>query len=282
MDRPTTLVSVVSLLRGSLKYVLLVLVAAVFIVPFLWSVLTSFKLPHDITLMELRWLPRPFTFSNYVRIWTTSPFARYFLNSFIVAGTITVCSLMFSSLAGFAFAKYEFPCKKLLFLLVLGCMMVPIEVTAIPLYTLISEFGWIDTYAGLIVPWLVSVYGTFLMKQFIEAVPDELMDAARIDGCSEFRIWWNIILPVSKTGLSIVGLYIFIFTWNEFIWALLVVNSETMRTVQLGIAHQVERYFTPYGPLMASSVCAILPTTIVFLFLRKYIMESIALTGLKG
>jgi multiple sugar transport system permease protein len=212
------------------------------------------------------------------------PLGRMYLNSIIVTGLTVVGVLFTSSLAGFAFAKYQFPGKEILFYAILATLMIPFFVTLIPVYYIVAQLGWIDRREGLIVPGLISAYGIFLMRQFIVGVPDEYIDAARIDGASEPLIYWRIILPLVRPALATLGTFTFIGSWNAFLWPLLVINNRDLMTVPLGLNSL--RLFAAEARnlhlLMAGTALSVLPTLIVFMFLQRYFIRGIALTGLKG
>ncbi len=255
--------------------------AAATVAPFLWMVLTSIKPITEILVYPPRWLPETFKFENYVNAFRAAPFGRFYLNTFIVALSCTFGQLITCSMAAYAFARLRFWGRDVLFLLFLGTMMIPGQVTMIPTFMVMHWLGWIDTYAALIVPGLASAFGTFLLRQFFLTIPRELEEAAFIDGCSRFMVLWRIILPLSKPALATLGIFIFMFFFNDFLWPLIVVNSEEMQTVQLGLAIFRDRYRTEWDHLMAGSVTATLPILLVFFFAQKYFIRGITLSGLK-
>jgi len=221
---------------------------------------------------------------NYSRVAEVADLARAYLNSLIVTG-LTVLGILFtSSLAGFAFAKYQFPARDLLFAMILATMMIPFFVILIPVFYVVRLFGWTDNYAGLIMPGLVSAYGIFMMRQFILSLPDELLDAARIDGANEFRIYWQIILPLTGPALATLAVFNMISVWNSFLWPLLVAQSPELYTVPLALNNL--RTFGMEAQVlnlqMAGTVASVLPTLVLFVFLQRYFTQGIALTGLKG
>ncbi len=267
----------------TMDYILLVGIAIVMVIPFLWMISTSLKSPPDIMSYPPTFIPNPVMWVNYAKAWEAAPFARYLLNSLTVALFATGGSVFFSTLAGFGFAKYDFPGRNILFILVLGTLMVPFQMTMIPLYMIMIKLRWVDDLKALIVPSLASAFGTFLMRQFIGTIPDDLMDAARIDGCSEIRIFWSIILPLCKSGLAVLALFMFMGSWNEFLWALIVIDSTLKKTLPLGLAtFELPGEIIAYGPLMAASVFVIAPIMILFVFTQKYMTKGIIITGLKG
>ncbi|GHO63840.1 sugar ABC transporter permease [Ktedonobacter sp. SOSP1-52] len=262
-------------------YTLLILLAAVALLPLVY--MGSLSLQSDAEVFSgipVLWPAAP-QFQNYLVIWQKAPFARFFLNSFIVAGAITLSHLFFDPLAGYVFAKFRFPLKNVLFLLFLGTMMIPFFVRMIPLYILMAQLNWLDSYQAMIAPFLMSAFGIFLMRQFIQPLPFELIDAARLDGCSEFGIYWRIILPQVKPALATLGLFTFIFQWDEFIWPLIVVNSTEMRTMPIGLTLFNQEYFTQWNYTATGAVVLFVPILVLFLCTQKYFVKGISLTGLK-
>ncbi|MBN1895174.1 carbohydrate ABC transporter permease [bacterium] len=251
------------------------------VAPFLWMILTSFKDLGDIFVYPPKWLPAGLHPENYVRAFQAAPFGRFYLNSLAVALTVTAGQLVTCSMAAFAFARLRFRGRDLLFYIFLGTMMIPYHVTMIPSFMILHRLGWIDTYKALIVPGLASAFGTFLLRQFFLSIPKDLEDSAYIDGCSRFGVLWRIILPLSKPALATLAIFTFMGVFNDFIWALVVINSEEMRTVQLGLAVFRDRYVTEWDLLMAGSVTATLPILMVFFFAQKYFIKGITLSGLK-
>lgn len=265
-----------------LVYVVMYGAAALTIAPFVWMVLTSFKGIAEIFTYPPTWWPEEFTLANYENAFGAAPFGRYYFNSLFVAVLVTLGQLVTCSLAAYAFARMKFWGRDVLFYIFLGTMMVPFHVTMIPGFMILHWFGWIDTYAALVVPGLASAFGTFLLRQFFLTIPRELEEAAFIDGCSRFGVLWRIIVPLAKPALATLAIFTFMTVFNDFIWALIVINSEEMYTVQLGLAIFRDRYGTEWGSLMAGSVVATLPILIVFFFAQKYFIQGITLSGLKG
>jgi len=255
--------------------------ALLVISPFLWMILTSFKDMSEIYVYPPKWLPERFNFDNYVKAFTAAPFGRYYFNSLVVAFAVTLGQLITCSMAAFAFARLRFKGRDILFYIFLGTMMIPYNVTMIPSFMVLYWLGWIDTYYALIVPGLASAFGTFLLRQFFITIPRELEEAAYIDGASRFQVLRRIIIPLAKPALATLAIFTFMGVFNDFIWALIVVNSEQMQTVQLGLAIFRDRYLTEWDLLMAGSVTAVLPILIVFFFAQKYFIKGITLSGLK-
>ncbi len=266
----------------TLKYVILVAGAFIMVFPFIWMIIASLMTAGEIQLRPPVWLPAEPQFSNYSDLVDSIPMGRLYFNSVFTSGLIVFGVLLSSSLAGFAFAKYRFPGREFLFYVILATMMIPFFVTLIPVFFIVRQLGWIDTYQGLVVPGLTSAYGIFLMRQFIITLPDELIDAARIDGASELRIYWRIVVPLVKPALATLGTFTFIGSWNAFLWPLLVINSRELMTLPLGINSMKSLYADNTNLLMAGTAVAVIPMLFVFIFLQRYFIQGIALTGLKG
>lgn len=267
--------------RHLLIHAVLIAGALVMIVPFLWMVTLSLK-PVALTHQPPYLIPTRFEVANYEAAWQAAPFARYYLNSIVMTAGIVLGQVILSSLAAYAFARLKFPGRDALFFAFLATMMVPFHVILIPSYLIIDRLGWIDSYAALIVPRMVSAFGIFLLRQYYQGIPRELDEAAMIDGASRLGIWWRIIMPLSGPGLATLGIFAFMFAWNDFLWPLVVVNDPNMRTVQLGLAMFQGRYGTQWTLLMAGTVTATLPTLIVFLFGQRWFIQSVAQSGVKG
>ena len=266
----------------ALKYLVLVGGAFIMVFPFIWMMIASLMTAGEIQLRPPVWLPAAPQFNNYSELVDSIPIARLYFNSLFTSGIIVFGVLLSSSLAGFAFAKYRFPARELLFYLILATMMIPFFVTLIPVFFIVRQLGWIDTYQGLVIPGLTSAYGIFLMRQFMITVPDEIIDAARIDGASELSIYWRIVLPLIKPALATLGTFVFIGSWNNFLWPLLVLNSRELMTLPLGINSLRSLYADNTNLLMAGTAVSVLPMLFVFIYLQRYFIQGIALTGLKG
>ena len=270
------------IVKDIILHVIIYALALATIAPFIWMLLTSVKDIGDIFVYPPKWLPSKFHFENYARAFQAAPFGRYYLNSLIVACTVTLGQLITCSMAAYAFARLQFKGRDVLFYIFLGTMMIPYQVTMIPSFMVLYWLGWVVSYQAMIVPGLASAFGTFLLRQFFLTIPKELEEAAYIDGCGKFRVLWQIIIPLSKPALATLAIFTFMGTFNDFIWALIVVNSDHLRTVQLGLAIFRDRYITDWDLLMAGSVMATLPILIVFFFSQKYLIKGITLSGIKG
>jgi multiple sugar transport system permease protein len=264
-------------------HAVLVLGAVVMVLPMLWMLSTSFKPPTEVLLWPPHLLPQMPTLANYVGVFETAPFGRFFLNSVGLSLAATLSVLITSLVAGTVFAKYRFPGRNGLFMLILGTAIVPFESYMIPLYIQIIPWGWINTYQGIVLPYLIMSFGIFLLRQHIaSAIPDELIEAARVDGGSEWWILFHVIAPLSASALSALGIFAFIQAWASFIWPLLIANDQRLFNMELGLTVFQFRYSTDYGKLMAGSVLSVAPMLVVFLLLRRRIIESVALTGIRG
>ena len=264
-----------------LLHAVLYALALITIAPFLWVLLASFKELSDILTYPPRWIPNRFIIDNYINAFQAAPFGRYYFNSIFVSTAVTFGQLITCSLAAYAFARLKFWGRDVLFYLFLGTMMIPGQVVMIPSFMVLHWLGWIDTYYALIVPGLASAFGTFLLRQFFLTIPRDLEDAASIDGCSRFGVLWRIILPLSRPALATLAIFTFMGVFNDFLWALIVISSDHLKTVQLGLAIFRDRYQTDWGQLMAASVTATLPILTVFFVAQKYFIKGITLSGLK-
>jgi multiple sugar transport system permease protein len=263
-------------------YSLLILGIVLLVGPFIWMVLGSFKTTGELRQVPPTWLPENPTLANYEDLFSRLNFLGYFFNSSVVALAVTIGNIVFCSMLGYALAKLSFPGKRVLFVVVLGTLMVPSVVTFMPLFVLTSNLGLVNTHAGLILPFLVGAFGVFLMRQFISGLPDELLDAARVDGAGEHYIFWRIILPLCGPALATLGILTFLGSWNSFLWPLVVATSDTMYTLPVAIAlFATGQQETNIALLMAGSVVVILPVLLVFIALQRYFTQGIAMTGIK-
>jgi multiple sugar transport system permease protein len=263
------------------KWVALVAGAAIILLPFLWMLGTSFKPESDVFGYPLRLQPTHPTLSNYAAIWHDLPFLRLILNSVVFAGGVTACSLFFDSLAAYALSRLRFPGRNLAFYLVLATLMVPFQVTLVPVFQLIFQFHWLNTYQGLIVPRATSAFGIFLLRQFFVTVPRELDEAARIDGASEWYIYRRIMLPLAKPALATLAVFYFMNNWNDFLWPLVMTSSTTMRNLPAGLTLFAGQYVVEHGVLMAGAVISLLPLAVAFVLAQRYFVRGIATTGIK-
>ncbi|MEA2584999.1 MAG: multiple sugar transport system permease protein, partial [Thermomicrobiales bacterium] len=246
-------------------YVLLTAGAILIMLPFAYMLSTSFKSTGEVFKTPIQWWPSELRWDNYSTPLREHPIGRYFRNSLFVGVCVTLLNLLTCSLAGYSFAKFKYPGRDLLFGIVLATMMIPLASMIIPLFMVVKNLGWVDSYWGLIIPAGTSAFGIFLMRQHMVSIPDDLLDAARLDGSSEPRIFFGIVLPMSRTALSSLAIFIFMWNWDSFFWPLLVATDERFRTLPLGIALFESSYGTNYPQLMAVAFLAMLPVLIVFL-----------------
>ncbi len=263
-----------------LSYALLTLGAIAMVFPFVWMLLSSFKDAREV--LSPGFWPSEFTLANYIEVLTRTSFPRWFANSLIVAVLNTASVLFFCALVGYVLARMRFPGKQIIFLAILATLMVPTEMLVIPWFVMSADFGWVDTYWGLLFPGLIPGFGVFLMRQFFQTLPRDLFDAGRIDGVSEFGLFLRIGLPLVGPGLAALGIFAFIGNWNAFLWPLIVAQSPQMRTVPVGIALFSGEAGSAWHLIMAASSMAILPVLIVFIIFQRQIIEGVVLTGVKG
>ena len=262
-------------------YVVMSLCVVLAIGPFVYMISLSLQSDADLMSGVPVIVPPVLQFSNYVDIWQKAPFARFVLNSFIIAGGITALHLIFDPLVGYVFAKMEFPGKRFMFGAVLATLMLPFFVRMIPLYILTARMGLLNTYPGLIIPFAMSAYGIFLMRQFIQPIPDDLIDAARIDGAGDIRIYLLIVLPQLRPALATLALLTFVFQFNEFLWPLIVVSTTEMRPITTGLTLFNQEFFTAWNLTATGGVILFLPSFLLFLFAQRYFVRSVMMTGIK-
>lgn len=269
--------------------------AIIFAAPFFWMVLTSIKTDRQVRTIPLLLWPNPVIFEPYVRAWVGANFSRYTMNSMIVASAAAVSNALLSALMGYTLARLRFRGKNLIFTLILSTIMVPAQIAFIPMFLLVARIplfggntilgqggsGLLDTYFGLMAPHIVTAFGVFLMRQFMLGFPSELEDAARVDGASEFMIFWRIMLPLSVPALITLFLLHFTGVWNDLLWPLVVTNSESMRTLPLGLTQLRGAQYTEWNMVMAGTAISVIPTIIIFIIGQRYFQRSIAITGIK-
>ncbi|BFH59951.1 carbohydrate ABC transporter permease [Paenibacillus azoreducens] len=281
---------------AALFYIVAILIAAAMFLPFFWSLITSFKPSDEIFSVPLRWLPSHFTLEHYIKAFTTVSFGLYFKNSVILAVAGVIANLFFGSLAGYAFAKLSFRGNMPIFRTLLAAMMIPGIVTMIPSFYVLRHFpllggndlfgsggmGLLNSFWGIILPGASGTFAVFFMRQFFLTLPSDMMEVARIEGCGEFRIFWNIYLPLTKPALATLSIFTFQAGWNSFLWPMIVLNDPDKATIQMGLQAFSYNNQTDYGPMMAGALIAILPILVLFLLLQKYFVQGIAFSGIKG
>ncbi len=261
---------------------LLIMGALVFLYPFVWMLLTSFKLEKDVLTFPPSLINRTFTLDNYVGIWMRVPFFRYFVNTASFATGVTCVSLLLDTMAGYAFARLRFKGRNALFLMVLVTLMIPFQVIMVPLYYEVFKLGLLNTYLGLILPRATNAFGIFMMRQFFVSLPKGLEEAARIDGCSEFKIFRIIMLPLCKPAVISLAIFHFMYNWNDLLYPLVLVTSSEMYTLSSGLAMFMGTHVVEYALLMAGGVLTLLPIFVAYCGAQKYFIKGIAMTGMKG
>ena len=265
-----------------LLYSVAIFVAILTIAPFIWMISASFSPSGAATTFPPVLIPKKFTLVHYKTLFTRLNLVKYFVNSLFISCSITLISLFFNSMAGFAFAKYNFPGKYKLFRLLLASMVIPGQVTMLPLFFMLKKMGFINTYIGVIIPGMASIFGIFLIRQFILTIPDSFIEAARIDGASDFKIYLKIILPLCKPILVTLALFTFIGAWNDFLWPLIVMTRNEMYTLPVALANLMGEHAQDMELMMAGSLLTILPIMVLFLVMQKYYIEGIMIGGIKG
>ncbi|MDQ0323228.1 multiple sugar transport system permease protein [Pararhizobium capsulatum DSM 1112] len=252
----------------------------IMITPLLFMFSTSLKTASEV--YDLRLIPSAPTLQNYITVLSDGRFMRWFLNSTIVACTVTLSNVFFDSLVGYTLAKFAFRGRQLIFLAILSTLMIPTEMLVIPWYLMSSQLGWLDSYWGIMFPGMMTAFGTFLMKQFFETVPNDFLEAARIDGLNEFQIWWKVAMPLVTPALSALAIFTFLGNWTAFFWPLIVVTSRELYTLPVGLSSFAVEQSIQWEMIMTGAALATLPTLLVFLVLQRYIVRGVMLAGLKG
>lgn len=262
-------------------YAILIVTSIGMVIPFYWAVSTSFKLEQFVFTNPPQWFPTPATLQNYLSVFTRVHFGKYFFNSVFVAVAITLGHVFFDTLAAYAFAKLKFPGRdKIFFFLLLG-LMIPFQVNLIPLYRIMATLGWTNSYLALIVPNLTSIFGIFMMRQFLLTIPNDLLDAGRIDGCGEFGVFWRIVAPLALPGIATLIILTFMGAWNDFLWPRIVLNSEALFTLPVGLAQLQAKNTSNVAQIMAGTVLTALPMIIVFLFMQRQFIEGMTAGAIK-
>lgn len=261
-------------------WTLLLMGGIAMVMPFIFMVSTSLKYPWEI--YDLRLIPNEPTLENYIFVLSDGRFFRWFLNSLLIATLTTVSVVFFDSLVGYVLCKFQFRGRWLVFIAILSTLMIPTEMLVIPWYLMSQSFGWLDTYWGIMFPGIMTGFGTFLMKQFFESVPDDFIHAARIDGLNEFQIWWQVAMPLVTPALSALAIFIFLGNWTAFLWPLIVTTDTDLYTIPVGLASFSVEAQVQWELIMTGASLATIPTLLVFLIFQRYIIRGVVLTGLKG
>ena len=263
-----------------LTWTLLFIGGVIMVTPLLFMLSTSLKDASQV--YDLRVIPAAPTLDNYAEILSDGRFTRWFINSTIVAAIVTLSNVFFDSLVGYTLAKFRFRGRYIVFIAILSTLMIPTEMLVLPWYLMASQFGWLDSYWGIMFPGMMTAFGTFLMKQFFESVPDDFLEAARIDGLNEFTIWWKIAMPLVTPALSALAIFTFLGNWTAFFWPLIVTTSAELYTLPVGLSSFAVEQSIQWEKIMTGASIATLPTLIIFLFLQRYIVRGVMLAGLKG
>ncbi|MBZ4689203.1 MAG: carbohydrate ABC transporter permease [Cereibacter changlensis] len=250
------------------------------VTPLLFMFSTSFKTAAQV--YDLRLIPAAPTLDNYIRVLSDGRFLRWFLNSSFIAITVTLSNVFFDSLVGYTLAKFRFRGRYLIFIAILSTLMIPTEMLVIPWYLMSANLGWLDSYWGIMFPGMMTAFGTFLMKQFFETIPDDFLEAARIDGLNEFTIWWRVAMPLVTPALSALAIFTFLGNWTAFFWPLIVTTSQELYTLPIGLSSFAVEQAIQWEMIMTGAALATLPTLLVFLLLQRYIVRGVMLAGLKG
>ncbi len=265
-----------------LTYIVVIVVSLTMLLPFVWMLSASLKLDRDVFAFPIQWIPTEPRWQNYIDIWTKIPLGLFVMNTVKLTLVVTLLQLITSSFAAYAFAKLKFPYKNALFLAYIATIAMPWQVYMVPQFIMMRGFGLNNTLLAMVCLQAFSAFGVFLMRQFYMSIPDELCEAARIDGMSEYGIWWRIMLPLSMPAISTLTIFTFVNTWNDFLGPLIYLTKTDVKTIQIGIRMFITQYTQEYGLIMAASVVSLIPVLIVFLALQRFFVEGIASTGLKG
>ncbi|MFC6550005.1 carbohydrate ABC transporter permease [Cohnella cellulosilytica] len=264
-----------------LLFTVLLIGSLLMFVPYLWMVLTSFKSNSEILTASNHLLPREPTLSGYKKVLGEVPFFRWFVNSLSTSAIVTVTAMFTSALAGYIFAKFRFRGKRVLFVVILATMMVPFQIVMVPTYVIISKLNLVNDLSAIVIPYLVSAFGIFLAKQFIEAIPSELIEAARIDGASEFKTFRSLVLPQIRPALSALAIFSFMAAWNNYLWPLIILNEESKMTVPLALVFFNGQNVVNYNVVMSAAVLIMIPVIIIFLIFQKQFIKGLTMTGFK-
>lgn len=268
-------------LRLAIIYVLLAFGALIILFPLTWAATSALKPNDQVFKVPMEWIPRSLEWMNFVRPFQEKPFAQYFGNSIFAALISVLLTIVIASLAGFSLAKYHYFGKSLVFIAILSTLMLPVQVILVPLYLVVRDLGWLDTYQGLIIPQAVNAFSIFLMRQHIMSIPDDYIEAARLDGASELGILWRVILPMSRPSLAAVTIFSFLASWDSYVWPLVVVTKEQFRTLPLGLSLFFSEYSSDYGQALAAALLIMLPLLILFILLQRHFVEGLTRSGLK-
>ena len=270
-------------LKGANLFVWLVLVVGAFVVafPLYWMFATAVRPKKEIFSGGFDLVPSTFVWSNFSDAWNKLPWDQFYINSIAIAAIAVPITVFMNLLAGYTFAKYKFPGRDILFLLMISTLMIPIQVIMVPEFLIVAKLGWVNTWWGVLVPRAAEAFGLFMVRQFMVSIPDELIEAARLDGAGEFTIFRRVVLPLSWPVIAVLSIFTFMWRWNDFAWPLVVLQEQSAYTVPLGLSLMQGQYFTDWTGLMSMSLLSIIPMMLVFVFFQRYFIQGIASTGLK-
>jgi len=265
-------------------HIVLIVLGLLFVIPLVWGISASLHTNATIFLNPFHWLPRPVHWSNFTKAWSSASFGRYMWNSFFIAFAITIFCVIFSQMAGYALSQFKFFGRDAIFGTIVSTLLLPFPAIMVPVFIFTKDMGWINTFAGVIIPGIITAHAVFFMRQYLSGLPSELLWSARIDGASEWTIYWRIVVPLTGPVVAAVGVLTFVASWNNLLWPLIVIQSKSHYTIPLGLSDFNDTYFTNYAEMMAMSMVAVIPVIILFLFVRRWLINSLMVSGggLKG
>ncbi len=266
---------------NGIYYTIAIAGALIIVLPFFWMISTSLKNVNEVFAIPIEWVPKVFQWGNYVTAFSRYDFLSYFKNSIVVSVSVTILNLLICAIAGYSLAKFKYRGRKAIFIIILATMMLPLEVLMVPLFLITKQLNMLNSLQGQIIPMAVDAFGIFLMRQFMLEIPDSLLESSRIDGASELRIFFQIIMPLSKPALAALGIFTFREIWDAYIWPLLIITQDTLKTVPLGMTMFENAYVTMYHELMAIATIAVLPMVIIFFFMQNAFVKSMTMSGIK-
>jgi multiple sugar transport system permease protein len=269
-------------LNKTITYIFLIALTALMLLPFVWMLSASLKMDKDVFQFPIQWIPEVPQWGNYVKIWVQIPFLTFFANTAKLTVIITFLQLFTSSFAGYAFAKLQFKGRDIIFLAYIATIAIPWQSYMVPQFIMMRQLDLVDTHMSLILLQAFSAFGVFLMRQFFISIPNDIIDAARIDGLSEYGIYFRIMLPLSKPALATLTIFTAVFVWNDFMGPLIYLNSQAVKTIQLGLRMFIQQYSADYALIMAASLVSLIPVVVLFLAFQRFFVEGIASTGVKG
>lgn len=269
-------------IKNVVLFLVMLILGISMIIPFIWTLSSSFKYTNEIFEYPIKWIPEVFRWSNYVEVWSKIPFLQYFLNTLKISVIVTFIQVITCSLAAYSFSKMHYKGRDVIFLAYLSTMMIPWHAIMIPQFMVVKFLGLYNTHLALILINSFSAFGVFLLRQVMLGIPNEMSEAAKIDGCSEFGIYWRVMLPMSKAGIATLVVFTFNAMWNDYMGPMIYLTSDNLKTIQLGLSSFMSQYGSDYNLVMAGTVCALIPMLIVFFVGQKYLVEGIAFSGLKG